>query len=146
MMEFKNILENETGRRGIMYNSLVDDNVNITLYDVNSTWEKYDFVITNTKITVGVNYDSIVSVFDQVFILVAPFNSARDILQVSCRCRKINNNNICITYDKGEIMKNFKDDTKDIYDPIYTKLFENVKITSPRKASSSMSNRRIMRM
>ena len=42
MMEFKNILENETGRRGIMYNSLVDDNVNVTLYDVNSTWSQYD--------------------------------------------------------------------------------------------------------
>ena len=58
MSQFKDILEAETNTKGIMYNSQVGDDVVKTLFDVNNAWRDHDFVLTNTKITVGVNYDN----------------------------------------------------------------------------------------
>ena len=129
MAKFKEILTTKTGKSGIMYNSLVDDEVVKTLCNVNDVWSQYDFVITNTKITVGVNYDlqDTCSIFDQVFLLVAPFNSARDINQVSCRCRTLKVNEILVAYDQGLPPRcDFHNDKELINDPIYSALYDNV--------------------
>jgi hypothetical protein len=57
MQELKIIIEKETNKTGVCYNSQVDDEILKGLKDVNSSWSKVDFVITNTKITVGINYE-----------------------------------------------------------------------------------------
>ena len=54
---------------------------------MNETWTKYDFVVSNNVLTVGVNFD--VEYFDQCFLFIAPFNEMRDIVQFSYRPRKI---------------------------------------------------------
>jgi len=54
MEEFKLKLEEKTNKKGISYNSQVDDEVLKGLKNVNESWSNNcDFVITNTKITVG---------------------------------------------------------------------------------------------
>jgi hypothetical protein len=57
MEELKVIIEKQTNKTGVCYNSQVDDETLNGLKDVNSSWSKVDFVITNTKITVGINYE-----------------------------------------------------------------------------------------
>ena len=126
MSQFKDILETQTNTKSIMYNSQVGDDVVKTLFDVNNAWRDHDFVLTNTKITVGVNYDNLECVFDRVYILIAQMNSARDILQVSYRCRKLNDNRIRIAYDPGCKSGDFQNDIDSIHDPIYKNLFKNV--------------------
>ena len=71
-------------------------------------WRCHDFVITNNKITVGVNYDNEEEAykFDEVFLSVAGFNKPRDIVQVSRRCRFLNSNNIKVVFIDGFNKKN----------------------------------------
>jgi hypothetical protein len=61
-----------------------------TLLDVNNNWESAVAVITNSSITVGVNYDK--TKFDNIYILWAPFVKSRDIIQSSYRVRNISGN------------------------------------------------------
>jgi len=50
--------------KGKSYLALFRDSLGLKeLNDVNSHWLKYDFVITNSKITVGINYDDIINLF-----------------------------------------------------------------------------------
>ena len=78
------------------YNSKVADTDLEGLKNVNESWASLDFVITNTKITVGINYE--LSDFHQVFISVAGFSSSRDLIQVSYRCRNLIDNIIKVAY------------------------------------------------
>ena len=96
MEGFVNILEKETGMKGIYYHGEVDQRVIKGLETVNKTWSKYNFVVTNTKITVGVNFEF--DHFDLVYLGVGGWNSARDLLQVSYRCRKLKENLIKVTF------------------------------------------------
>ncbi len=90
MNDFKALLEQNTGKKGIAHNSESSDKTKLKLQDVNSSWIKYDFVVSNNVITVGVNFD--VSYFDQVYVYIAPFNEMRDIVQFTYRSRKLNDN------------------------------------------------------
>ena len=87
MQLLKQKIESHTGKRGIEYNGMIDDKASETLKDVNNVWSQYDFVITNNKVTVGVNYDNSISIFDVVFVSLAGFSSPRDVVQSSRRCR-----------------------------------------------------------
>ena len=106
MEAFKNILEAQTKKKIIIYNGDVDDVINATLKTVNETWSDYDAVITNNKITVGVNYDNVDDdndilkklSFDLVFVSLAPFSSPRDVLQASRRCREVKEKIIKVTH------------------------------------------------
>ena len=71
MVDFKDLLETQTGKKGIKYHGDADAMTNKTLKEVNKTWCKFDFVLTNSKITVGVNYDEIEDskMFDLVFFI-----------------------------------------------------------------------------
>jgi hypothetical protein len=99
METFRENLERETGARGISINADKDDAELKQIEDVNTHWKDLNFVMTNNKITVGVNYDN--TDFDKVFLFVAPFNLARDIMQVSCRARHLNENTITLCYVGG---------------------------------------------
>jgi hypothetical protein len=76
------------GHRGVYYNSEIDDEKKKSLRNVNESWKDLDFVITNTTITVGVNYDDD-AIFDSAYLFLAPYNSPRDVIQVSCRPRML---------------------------------------------------------
>ena len=97
MQELHHIIQEETGKmNGVFYNADVGCDKLKDLEDVNESWSKYDFVITNTKITVGINYE--LEDFDSVYLAIAGFSSARDIIQVSYRCRKLISNQIKVCY------------------------------------------------
>jgi hypothetical protein len=68
-----------------------DDDHNLS--QVNELWSNHNLVLTNSKITVGVNFD-IPDYFDEVIICPASFNSLRDLFQVSMRIRHLNSKNI----------------------------------------------------
>jgi hypothetical protein len=111
MEELKVIIEKQTNKTGVCYNSQVDDETLNGLKDVNSSWSKVDFVITNTKITVGINYE--LDYFDKVYLSIAGFSSARDLIQVSYRCRKLKSNTIKVCYiDKSNTLNAFRNDDK----------------------------------
>jgi hypothetical protein len=91
MENLKAIFENNTNKKGICYNGDSDDKILKTLDDVNTHWNDADFVMTNNKINVGINYEKFD--FDSVYLSIAGFSSPRDIIQFSYRCRHIKSNN-----------------------------------------------------
>ena len=110
-----NIITINTGTKGIFYHGEVDHSVMKGLECVNDTWSKYNFVVTNTKITVGVNFD--LQHFDLVYLGVGGWNSARDLIQVSYRCRKLKENLIKVTFiDRINTNRDFKRDEVNIHD------------------------------
>ena len=96
MADFANLLTEQTGKTGIYYNADVDDKVLKTLDDVNKNWIQHNFIITNTKITVGINLD--VVYFDKVYAGIAGYNLCRDVIQATYRCRNLNENSINICF------------------------------------------------
>lgn len=131
MKTLKNILQQITKKKGQMYNAQVDDNNLKELKDVNKNWTNYDFVLTNSKITVGINYE--LKDFDTVYISLASYTSTRDAVQVSYRCRHINTNiiNVCFlekekTLSKIEKQSITKDDKLVDNCQIYKSLVSNL--------------------
>lgn len=95
--EFGFKLHTETQKKITVYHGDVDDSQKATLGNVNKEWAKFDAVLTNSAITVGVNFD--MSGYDRVYLLVEPlFNSSRDIIQTSMRIRSISDNLIFIMF------------------------------------------------
>jgi len=128
MEEFKLKLEEKTNKKGVCYNSQVDDEVLKGLKNVNETWNNCDFVITNTKITVGINYE--INDFHQVFLSSAGFNVARDLTQVSYRCRKLLDNIIKVVYiENYNHNHTFENDDHLVNNcPIYQTIVKNILI------------------
>jgi len=131
MEGFRNMLENETSKRGKYYHGEIDQVDTMDLYDVNKSWKDVNFIITNTKITVGINYEG--KDFDRVYMGIAGMNAARDILQVSYRCRHLNDELIKITFiEKYNTNIDFKNDTLMLespectFCPIYCDLVKNI--------------------
>ena len=91
-----NMLQFATNKKGIFYNADVDDKIKKGLKDVNTAWEKADFIMTNNIITCGVNYENMD--FDYCYIFIAAHNTPRDIIQVSYRTRHLNSGIIKICY------------------------------------------------
>ena len=55
--DFVRVLEKYSGKKGMGHNGDSVDDVKNKLKDVNNTWSKYDFVVSISVITVGVNFD-----------------------------------------------------------------------------------------
>jgi hypothetical protein len=117
-----------TNKKGEAYNAQTDDDILKQLKDVNSNWNKKDFIITNTKITVGVNYE--LKDFDLVFLSIANFNSARDLTQVSMRCRTLKENLIkVVLLESQNGFNTFKNDDYLVANcPIYKNLVKDILI------------------
>lgn len=96
MKQLTETLEKLTGKRGIYHNAEADTSANNKLKDVNNSWQFYDFVISNNKINVGINFD--VSYFHKCYLSIAGFNSPRDIIQFSYRARDLIDNEIIFTF------------------------------------------------
>lgn len=109
----------------ICYNGDTIQSKKNTIKDVNLNWENKKLVMFNTVITAGVSYSNDASDFDETFLFIAPFNSPRDIAQVSYRLRRLTSNNIYLFYIKGRAPDAWKNDTADIRIKQYSKLFEN---------------------
>ena len=126
MNTIKQTIEQKTNKKGIMYNADIDDKIINDLDDVAKAWTETDFIITNSKITVGINYE--LKGFDSVFLSIAGFSSPRDVLQSSARCRQIESNKIYIHFldklntNKTFVPKNYL--TNDCN--IYTNLTKNI--------------------
>ena len=131
MQELHHIIQAQTGKmNGVFYNADVGCKTLKGLDNVNEAWSNADFVITNSKITVGVNYDYDLNHFDNVYLCVADFSSARDIIQVSYRCRQLISNQIKICYlDSYNKKTAFNDDSCLVgFCPVYQSLIEDIRI------------------
>lgn len=127
MEDLKLMIETETGTKGTYHNADAPDSNNQQLENVNNNWINYDFVISNNKINVGINFD--VSHFNAVYLMIAGFNSPRDLAQFSYRPRDLKDNIIyyCFidTYNPvSDVLKTIVSTENDIYQ----KLFKNVLI------------------
>jgi len=129
-------IKEKTNKTGKIYNSGIDDELINELKDVNKNWVGCDYIITNSKITVGVNFD-INDYFDCCFISLTGFSSPRDVVQASCRARYIISNKIYVVFlSTRNINDNFKPDSYlTRSDQVYTNLINNVIIekTTPIK-------------
>jgi hypothetical protein len=128
------VLEKATNKKGLFYNADVDDCIKGTLKNVNEVWSDIDFVITNTCITCGVNYD--LEMFDTVWLFLAGFVKPREAIQVSARIRHLKSNTINVVV-LGNLLNRgcYEDDTKKINHKVYTNIFNNALIEdkAPRR-------------
>lgn len=140
MKKIKKILVNATNKTGKIYNSMINGKKNDELRDVNNAWANIDFVITNSKITVGINYDVVgEKAFDMVYIAIAGFCSPRDIIQVSYRCRELKDNLIkCVFLSKYMYKRSFINDITDVKCELYKKLIKDIIIEKQAKISPSL--------
>jgi hypothetical protein len=95
MADLFECITEETGKKGEFFNADVDDKTKDKIKDVNKAWGDLDFVILNSMITCGVNYEN--TDFDKEYLFVANFSYPRDVIQVSYRPRHIESGiiNIC---------------------------------------------------
>jgi len=84
----------------IHYHSKQPASVKKTTQNVNEVWATKRCVVTNTTITVGVNFD--IEHFDSIYAYYANWVSQRDFTQVLFRCRTIRTNNIYIFREGGK--------------------------------------------
>lgn len=126
METIKKTIETATNKKGISYNADCDDKNIKDLDDVANTWGNIDFVLTNSKITVGINYEE--SDFNCVFLAMAGFSSGRDVIQASCRCRYITSNYIYLHFiDNYNNVSTFDPNDKLMYkNNIYDALATNI--------------------
>jgi len=95
------------------------------LKNVNVSWEKTDFVITNNIITCGVNYEN--KDFDYNYLYIASHNTPRDIIQVSYRLRHLNTGIIKICYMGRMNQQNtWLNDCSKINCPVYSGLYRDI--------------------
>ena len=112
-----------SGKKGIYYNSEIDERIKGGLRDVNAAWADLDFVITNNTITCGVNYDLHTKPFDTAYIFIASYTLPRDALQVSYRPRLLTENTIFVNFmGKMSQREVWEDDSG--FCPIYRSLYE----------------------
>lgn len=125
MKQLKETIENLTEKKGIYHNAESNDKDNNKLKDVNKHWKDYDFVISNNKINVGLNFD--VSHFNKCYLSIAGFNSPRDIIQFSYRSRELKDKKIIFSYiDKFNNFDSWEIETVNNNNEIFQKLGNNV--------------------
>ena len=109
----------------IHYNADSKQSIKNTIKDVNINWENKKLVVFNQIITAGVSYSNFNAIYDKSYMVIAPFNSPRDIAQVSYRFRMLTTNNIYLHYTKGKRPDAWLNDTEKINCKEYTELFKN---------------------
>ena len=116
-----------TNKKGIFHNADSSCMTNSKLKDVNEHWTKYDFIVANNKINVGLNFDK--EYFDTCYLSIAAFNSPRDIIQFSYRTRNLKSNTIKYCYlDSSNNIDCSEIQTVAEYNEIFKNLNENIVI------------------
>jgi hypothetical protein len=128
MSNMHDFLYNATDRRGVFYNSEVDDKVKMQLGNINDSWSKVDFVITNNIITCGVNHDTKETPFDVEYLFVAPFSNPRDIVQVSFRPRYPTSPIMHLCHYGHLNASGARADDSIVMGPIYASMFKNTSL------------------
>jgi hypothetical protein len=132
--DFVRVLEKYSGKKGIGHNGDSGDDVKNKLKDVNNTWSKYDFVVSNNVITVGVNFDQ--EYFDQCYLFPATFNEMRDIVQFSYRPRALKDKIVkfCLMHSYSFDNTSKLDKYCQVVSPEYENLRKNVltECTAPK--------------
>ena len=106
-----------------------------TLNDVNTIWSSKRCIITNTCITVGVNFD--LNHFDYIFANWARWVSHRDFFQVLYRCRKLKTQEIHLI-SEGRAFKNYNKNNINVNCPIYHKLLNEIKLEEKVKGNDKV--------
>eukprot|EP01041_Mallomonas_annulata_P004549 gene4549-9024_t len=127
MPDFCDMLKSKTGKQGLFYNADQDEAIKLGLKNVNDAWNKQDFIITNSMITCGVNYDLLG--FDEEFLFCSHFTIPRDFIQVSYRIRHLRDNKVNICYIASMRQTNcWETDVHLIGCPIYNSMTEDILI------------------
>lgn len=92
----------------VFYNADVDQKTKNEIRNVNDYWLNRKLVLFNNTITAGVSYTN--TPFDDCYCFIAPFNSPRDIAQVSYRARTLSSKTIKIKYMSGFMPEAWGDD------------------------------------
>lgn len=111
------------GKNILTYHADNDGIVNKTLEDVNTHWNDCCAVVTNSKITVGINFDRIG--FDKAYLSLACFSSPRDVIQSSYRARNLNANEVTAII-LSDYSIPFTDESYRINCPIYKQLCKDI--------------------
>ena len=128
MADFHMMLEAEGNCKGVFYNADIDEAKKNDLKDVNESWGGYNFVICNSCITCGVNYEN--EDFDNEYLFVSGFTQPRQIIQFSYRPRHLKSNNIYLCY-LGRMQQagaHTVDSCDNAQCPIYQQLVKNTLI------------------
>ena len=134
MKDLQHQIETKTGKRGLSHNANTSDKTKKKLKNPNEEWGKCEFVMCNTVVTVGVNFD--IRYFDQVYLFVASFNHARDIVQFSFRARYLKDNLVkCCLLNKDSSLYSCRLDKASIEEDLYKQLRDDVMIedTTPQE-------------
>ena len=127
MADLTETISINSNKKGIYHNADSSDKTNSKLKDVNKSWVKYDFVISNNKINVGLNFD--IDYFDTCYLSIAGFNSPRDIIQFSYRARSLKTNTIKYCYlDHFNNTTCIKIENVEEYNEIFKKLNSDIGI------------------
>lgn len=118
------IITKQTGKKGIGYHSDTDDKIKKTLKTVNTTWDAYDFVVSNNVISCGLSYEN--QDYSYMYMFIASFNLARDMVQFSYRVRSLLENKIYVSFIPAFKSSAWVNDCDQMADPIYTQLYNNV--------------------
>lgn len=107
------------------YHADVDSKVKKQLGDVNKNWEGLNLILTNTVLTAGVSYTNHV---DEVYLLAASFSNARDLIQVSMRCRNLESKNIFYCNLPSMPINAWQNDASQVNKRVYTQLMNDTTI------------------
>ena len=104
MDDFKQMLKDECGLEEDeieIYHSGVSQKVKKQLLNATRVWSQKRVIITNSSITVGINYDDKdrqdfngVNHFDRCYLCYADFVNPRDVIQTSLRVRQFKENDV----------------------------------------------------
>lgn len=121
------MLTEKTGTEGIFYNADIDDKIKVGLKNVNTAWGDKKFIITNSIITCGVNYEK--EDFDKEYLFISSFSIPRDIIQVSYRPRFLSSGIINVSYvGKMNQINTWETDTHIMNCSIYEKMTRDILI------------------
>lgn len=119
------LLTASTGKKGIFYNADIDEKIKVGLTNVNDAWANQSFIITNSIITCGVNYET--EDFDKEYLFISSFSIPRDVIQVSYRPRFLSSGIINVCYvGKMQQTNSWETDTHVINCPVYKNMINSI--------------------
>jgi hypothetical protein len=117
---FDEVLDQEVCK---YYNADEDDEKKKELATVNENWN-FQVIMFNNVITCGVNYEKLD--FDYMYIFFAPYNSPRDMIQVSYRARHLTSGIINVCFLPMSKQTTYTNDCDRMNCPIYSQLYKNI--------------------
>jgi hypothetical protein len=125
MNDIQKYIENKTGKKVLIYNSMIDEKTKKTIGECNSVWINYDLVISNTSITCGVSFTQ--KYFNREYLCINGFNDSRQVIQNSYRARNLLDNKINVFFLGNQNKpEDFICDKYSMNCTIYNQLFDDI--------------------